>query len=252
VNHGIIIINQGQYDTDNSWHFSFLQKNYIIIILYILERSSSWSTSRIHPSWPQSRVELRLLLSYLVSILLVCLAHQVSCCLSQQLKFHAHPSLLAGQLSTDVQVNNTAAPHLMYIDTPIYITFILLFILFFTLLLLSLAGRLAQTLPVWHNINGRIMIGKSLYWNFTYHKENIIPLFPELRFLQNRIYWHHYKAKYLWYFEKCLFHLWQIDFQSLAILYLFMTMPASRINARTVAPWSALFCLKKTLINKSL
>ncbi len=95
-----------------------------------------------------TRVELRLLLPYLVSILLVCLGHPVSYCLFQRLKFHAHPSLLVGWVSTDVQVNNTVTPHLMYTDTHIYITFTLLFILFFTLLLLPLADQLAQTFPI--------------------------------------------------------------------------------------------------------
>ncbi len=51
----------------------FIQHSYVIIIQYILEWPSSWSTSRIRPSWPQFRVELRLLLPYLVSILPVCL-----------------------------------------------------------------------------------------------------------------------------------------------------------------------------------
>ncbi len=39
------------------------------------------------------------------------LAHPVSCCLVQRLMFHAHPSLPAGQLSTNVQVNNMATLH---------------------------------------------------------------------------------------------------------------------------------------------
>ncbi len=105
----------------------------------------------MRPSWPQSRVELRLLQFRFMSILLVCLGHPVSCCLLQRLKFHAEPFPLAGQLNTNVQVNNTAAPHHMYTDKHIYITFVLLFILFFTLLPFSWAGWLAHTLPVWHN-----------------------------------------------------------------------------------------------------
>jgi hypothetical protein len=51
----------------------FLQHTYVTKVLYILERLSSWSTSGIRPSWPQSKVELRLLLPCLMSILLVCL-----------------------------------------------------------------------------------------------------------------------------------------------------------------------------------
>ncbi len=48
-----------------------LQHSCVIIILYKLERPSSWSTLRICPSWPQSRIELRLSLLYLLSIPLV-------------------------------------------------------------------------------------------------------------------------------------------------------------------------------------
>jgi hypothetical protein len=39
------------------------------------------------------------------------LAHPLSWCLFQCLKFHAHPSLLVRQPNTDIQVNNTAMPH---------------------------------------------------------------------------------------------------------------------------------------------
>ncbi len=46
--------------------------NYAIITLCILERPSSWSTLRIRPSWPQSRVRLRLLLLSSIGVLLVC------------------------------------------------------------------------------------------------------------------------------------------------------------------------------------
>jgi hypothetical protein len=35
-------------------------RKHTVIILYILERPSSWSTSRIRPSWPRSRLELSL------------------------------------------------------------------------------------------------------------------------------------------------------------------------------------------------
>jgi hypothetical protein len=72
ANHGIIIINHGQPATIIHDNFS-LEQSYIIISLYILEQPTSWSTSQIRPSWPQSRVELRLLLLCFVSILLVSL-----------------------------------------------------------------------------------------------------------------------------------------------------------------------------------
>jgi hypothetical protein len=126
----------------------FLQHKYVIIVLYILERPSSWSTSRISPSWPQFRVELRLLLLCLMSIPLVCLGPHGILLFTPTTQVSCSPFLLAGQLNTDVQVNNTATLHLMHTHTHIYITFILLFILFFTLLPLSLAGWLAQTFPV--------------------------------------------------------------------------------------------------------
>ncbi len=83
---------------------------------------------------------------------LLALAHSVSCFLFQRIKFHTQPlHCLTGRLLTIVQVNNMAALHDTYTDTHIYITLILLFIFFFILLPLPLAGRLSQTLPVWHN-----------------------------------------------------------------------------------------------------
>jgi hypothetical protein len=85
----------------------FLQHTYVANVLYILERPSSWSTSRIHPSWPQSRVELRLLLPCLMSILLVCLGPPSILVIAPT----THPSLLAGQLNTNIQVNNAANAH---------------------------------------------------------------------------------------------------------------------------------------------
>ncbi len=121
----------------------FLQHKNMIIILYILEWPSSWSTSRIHPSWPQSRVELRLLLLCFISILLVCLGPPSITLFAPTIQVTR--SLF---LNTDVQVNKTAMPHLTYTYTHIYITFMLLFIFFFTLLPSSWEGWLAQILPV--------------------------------------------------------------------------------------------------------
>ncbi len=77
-------------------------------------------------------------------------ARPASCWSPQWLKFHAHPSRLAGQFNTEVQVNNTAMPHLTQTYTHIHITFVLLSVSFFTLLPPPLAARLAQTLPIWH------------------------------------------------------------------------------------------------------
>ncbi len=81
------------------------------------------------------------------------LAHPASWCLLQCLKFHAHPSLLAGQFNTDIQVNNTAMPHFgTHIHTSTsqcYYSFSSLY--FFHSL--GQAGWLAQTLPVWHKFS---------------------------------------------------------------------------------------------------
>ncbi len=126
--------------------------NYAIITLYILEWPSSWSTSRIRPSCPRSRDGLSLLLVLFlkyISCLLWPTQHLAVC--SNSSCFTLTPFLLTGRLIARVQVNNMAALHNTYTDTHIYITLISLSILFFTLLLPSLAGRLTQTLPVWHN-----------------------------------------------------------------------------------------------------
>ncbi len=80
--------------------------------MYILEQPSSWSTSRIRPSWPRSRLRLILLLASLSehascchvqpSILLFISVGQVS---------HLTPSLLSGWLLTNVQENNITTLH---------------------------------------------------------------------------------------------------------------------------------------------
>ncbi len=121
--------------------------NHSIITLYILEWPSSWSTLRIRPSWPQSRIRL--------SLLLVLFPKYISCllwttqylCLLFVPMAHVSHSLTSShinwQLNTCVQVNNVAALHHIYTDAHIYITSLLLFILFFTLLpLLWQAGCL--------------------------------------------------------------------------------------------------------------
>ncbi len=55
---------------------------------------------------------------------------------------HMHPPLPTGQLNTSTQVNNMAMLHLIYNVTHIYITKILLFILFLMLIPHHWAGRL--------------------------------------------------------------------------------------------------------------
>jgi hypothetical protein len=61
---------------------------------------------------------------------------------------HTHPLLPTGQLNTGTQVNNMAVLHLIYVVTHIYITFTLLFISLFILLLHLWAGWLAPSLLV--------------------------------------------------------------------------------------------------------
>jgi hypothetical protein len=95
-------------------------------IEHILEQPSSWSTSRIRPSWPLCRLRLNLLLVSLTEHAFCCHAHPVSCCLSQMGRIsHLTPSLLSGWLLTNVQENNITMLH----DTAghIYITSALLF-----------------------------------------------------------------------------------------------------------------------------
>ncbi len=67
--------------------------------------------------------------------------------------FALNPFLAYWQPNTSVQVNNMSVLHRIHMDTHIYITSILLFILVFTLLPLLLAGQLPLTLPIRH-ING--------------------------------------------------------------------------------------------------
>jgi hypothetical protein len=65
-----------------------IYKTTMHILLYILEQQSSWSTSRIHPSWPRSRLKL--------SPILASPYEHASCC-------HAQPSIFlfiaTGQVS---------------------------------------------------------------------------------------------------------------------------------------------------------
>ncbi len=75
----------------------------------VLEQPSSWSTSRIHPSWPRSWLRLSLLLAFHSTCIPCC--HAPFCILlfvpngsGFTLPF---PSLLSGWLLTNVQVSNT-------------------------------------------------------------------------------------------------------------------------------------------------
>jgi hypothetical protein len=87
------------------------------MVLSILERPSSCSTSRIRPYGFSSKLNWGSCRSVSWALFLFVLARPESCCLPQWLKFHAHPSRLVGQFNTEVQVNNTAVPHLTHTCT---------------------------------------------------------------------------------------------------------------------------------------
>ncbi len=139
-------------------------------IMQVETQPSSWSTLRIRPSWPHSRLRLSLLLVLLLkyipclswppSILLFVPTDRVS---------HLTPSLLSGRLLINVQVNNTTVlQYMTNMGTRIYITSALLF--FFSSILLPsfLAGRLAQTLSVWHN-NSLASSRESCWFSHPWH-----------------------------------------------------------------------------------
>jgi hypothetical protein len=91
------------------------------IILYILEWLSSWSSSRIRPSWPWSRLELSLLLVLFpkyIPCLIWATRHLAVC--SNRSSFTLNPFIADWGLLTNVQVNNMAMLHGTYtthIDT---------------------------------------------------------------------------------------------------------------------------------------
>jgi hypothetical protein len=120
--------------------------------LYILEQPSSWSTSRLHPSWPWSKSRLCLLLVLFPQVYSYLFwPTQYFAIFFNGSYFTLNPFLAYWGPNTSVQVNNTSALHHIHTYTHIYITSILLFILFFTLLPLLLAGQLPLTLPVGHS-----------------------------------------------------------------------------------------------------
>ncbi len=121
------------------------RQEHMIMTCNILEQPSSWSTSRLRPSWPRSRLRLSLLLVSLSECIFCChVPPSISLCIPTDRVSHLMLSLLSGWLLTNVQVNNITTLH----DTHIYITSALLFFFLFTLIPLFLAGLLVQTLPV--------------------------------------------------------------------------------------------------------
>ncbi len=123
--------------------------SYTNMALYILERPPSWSISQIRPSWPLSRARLSLLLASFPQVYscLLCPTQYLAVC-SNGSYFALNPFLVYWWVNTSVQANNTSVLHDIHTGRHIYVTSILLFILFFTLLPLLLAGRLPLTLPV--------------------------------------------------------------------------------------------------------
>jgi hypothetical protein len=89
--------------------------------LYILERPSSWSTSRILPSWPQSRIELRILLLSFIINLLVCFGPPSILLSVPTALVSRSPFPVSWQLNTNVQVNNMAAPNHIYTQAHTYL-----------------------------------------------------------------------------------------------------------------------------------
>jgi hypothetical protein len=89
--------------------------------LYILERQSSWSTSRIRLSWPRSRGRLSLLL-VLFSLVYSCLLWPTLAICSNGSCFALNPFLAYWRPNISVQVNNTSALHHIHTDTHINIT----------------------------------------------------------------------------------------------------------------------------------
>jgi hypothetical protein len=99
-------------------------------------------------SWSRSRGKLSLLLVLFPQVY-SCLLWPTPCLAvcSNGSYFALNPFLAYWRLNTSVQVNIMSALHDVHTDTHIYITSILQFILFFTLLPLLLAGRLPLTFP---------------------------------------------------------------------------------------------------------
>jgi hypothetical protein len=103
--------------------------NHTIIVLYILERPSSWSNSWIRPSWPRSSVRLCLLLVLFPQVYSCLLwpTQYLAVCFNGSY-FALNPFLADWRLNTIVQINNMTALHHIYTDTHIHITSIWLFI----------------------------------------------------------------------------------------------------------------------------
>ncbi len=123
--------------------------------LYILEQPSSWSTSRIRPSWPRSRLRLSLLLVYL-SKCISCMPWPIqylNVCPNGS-GFTPNPFTVVGRLLTSVQVKNTTTLHDTHGCTYMHHISITILLIFYTsfIFLCRLAGpdpsRLIQEDPL--------------------------------------------------------------------------------------------------------
>ncbi len=122
--HGIIWVRTRDYD------------------LYILEQLSSCSTSRIHPSWPWSRLRLSLLLAFHSKCIHCChVSSSILLFIPTERVSHLNPLLLSGWLLTNVQVNNTTTLHDTHRHTYIHHIGITILLPFYTSS--TLLGRLA-------------------------------------------------------------------------------------------------------------
>ncbi len=101
--------------------------------LYILEQPSSWSTSRIPPSFPQSRDRLNLLLDLFPQVYSCLLwpTQYLAVCSSSS-HFTLDPFLACWRPDTCTQVNSTLVLHHIHMDTHIYIILIIFVLLLYT------------------------------------------------------------------------------------------------------------------------
>jgi hypothetical protein len=107
--------------------------NYIAMSLYILEQLSSWSTSRIRPSCPRSRVRPDLLLDLFLQVYSCLLwPTQYLIVWSNGSHFALDPLLACWWPNTCTQVNNTLVLHHIHMGMHIYITSTLFILLLYT------------------------------------------------------------------------------------------------------------------------
>jgi hypothetical protein len=146
---------------------SFHTNNYAAMPLYILERPSSWSTSRIRPLCPRSRVWPNLLLDLfpqVYSFLLWPIQYLAVC--SSSSHFTIDTFLACWWPNTCTQVNSTLVLHHIH-WTSIFTSQRYYSFSFFTLLPPLLAGRLSSSLRLGHTyalVLFQIMLTEKGIW----------------------------------------------------------------------------------------